>query len=376
MAKLSLTELKSVVASYVDANKVSVDTYTITRDNIVGLVDKIAKIFTLDTSYADKLAIFDGEQFSMAKDIEEWQQDLIMVSDYSASGDDALSPSYPTYRPPFYSKSLGKKVFKTTIPNNNVERAVHFVEQFESIVAMQSKRLFDSEAIWRYEQKREILAKMIAEIDLVYATTKTFTANTKYDVGEYLRSASSGLTIQYGVVVKPIAVATALSSWANAVAGGYVIVADLKSELAVPTDSTSGEAFIEQLKKDIEVASDVSEGHSLSGSTLGATGSLVLLVKQGIVPSLDVNTLAGAFHLDKLSMPEAPMIVIKDFGSDNTGVYAMLIDSRSVRLHNSYRAVRENMNGSGDFLNLFLHTENTAHYSRNTFVKIYRPASV
>lgn len=372
--KLSLPELKTLVASYVDANKISVDTYTITRDNIVGLVDKIAKIFTLDTSYADKLAIFDGESFSFGKDIEEWQQDLILPADYDSSGSDALSPSYPTYRPPFYSKTLGRKVFKTSIPNNNIERAVHFVEQFESIVAMESKRLFDSEAIWRYAQKREILATMIAEIDDLYGTTKTFTASTKYDVGEYLRNANPATAV--GVVVKPIAVADAIASWADAVAGGYVVVAQMVSELAVPTDSSTGEAFIEQLKKDVEKASDVSEGFSLSGNTLGASGSLVLLVKQGIAPALDVNTLAGAFHLDKLSLPEAPMIVIKDFGSDTSGVYAMLIDSRSVRLHNSYRAVRELMNPSSDQLNLFLHTENTAHYSRNTFVKIYRPASV
>ena len=372
--KLSLPELKTAVATYVAKTKVSVDTYSITRDNIVGLIDKIAKIFTLDTSYADKLSIFDGESFSFAKDIEEWQQDLIMPSDYDDDGSEALSPAYPTYRPPFYSKSLGRKTFKTSIPNNNVERAVHFVEQFESIVAMQSKRLFDSEAVWRYEQKRQILEVMIEEIDSVYATTKTFTANTKYDVGEYLRSASSGQSIKYGVVVKPIAVATALSSWADAVAGGYVVVADLKTELAIPTDTSSAEAFIKQLKADVEVASDVSEGHSLSGNTLGASGNLVLLVKQGVMPSLDVDAMAGAFHLEKISLP-AETIVIKDFGSDATGVYAMLVDSRSVRLHNSYRAVRENMNGSGDFLNLFLHTENTAHYSRNTFVKIYRPAS-
>ena len=172
--KLSLTELKTAVASYVDSNKVSVASYSITRDNIVGLVDKIAKIFTLDTSYADKLAIFDGESFSFAKDIEEWQQDLIMPSDYNASGDDALSPSYPTYRPPFYSKTLGKKVFKTSIPNNNIERAVHFIEQFQEIVSMQTKRLYDSEAIWRYEQKRQILKLMIDEVDDVYGTTKTF----------------------------------------------------------------------------------------------------------------------------------------------------------------------------------------------------------
>lgn len=374
--KLSLVELKAAVASYVDANKISVDSYSITRDNVVGLVDKIAKIFTLDTSYVDKLSIFDGEDFSFAKDIEEWQQDLIMPSDYSADGSDALSPSYPTYRPPFYSKTLGKKVFKTSIPNNNVERAVHFIEQFNSIISMQSKRLFDSEALWRYEQKREILATMIGEIGQVYGTTKTFTANTKYDVGEYLRSAATGDGAKvFGIVVKPIASATALANWAAAVSGGYVIVIDLVSELAVPTDTSSSEAFIKQLKKDVEVASDVSEGHSLSGNTLGASETLVLLVKQGVMPTLDVDALAGAFHLDKVAIP-AEVHVIKDFGSDATGVYAMLIDSRSVRLHNSYRAVRENMNGAGDFLNLFLHTENTAHYSRNTFVKIYRPASV
>lgn len=372
--KLSLPELKLAVASYVDASKIAVDSYSITRDNIVGLVDKIAKIFTLDTEYVDKLAIFDGESFSLAKDIEEWQQDLILPSDYNASGDDALAPAYPTYRPAFYSKTLGKKVFKTSIPNNNIERAVHFIEQFNSIVSMESKRLFDSEAIWRYEQKRQILAVMIGEVAEVYATTKTFTASTKYDVGEYLRSASSGNNIKYGIVVKPITAALALANWAAAVAGGYVVVAELVSELALPSDTSSAEAFIKQLKVDVEVASDVSEGHSLSGNTLGASGSLVLLVKQGVMPSLEVDAMAGAFHLDKLGIP-AEVKVIKDFGSDNTGVFAMLVDSRSVRLHNSYRAVRELMNPSSDQLNLFLHTENTAHFSRNTYLKIYRAVS-
>lgn len=371
--KLSLPELQTAVASYVASSKISVATYEVTRNNIVGLIDKIAKIFTLDTEYVDKLAMFDGESLSMAKDLEEWEQDLILPADYNASGDDALSPSYPTYRPPFYSKTLGRKVFKTSIPNNNIERAVHFVEQFQSIVSMQSKRLFDSEAIWRYEQKRQILAVMIGEIDTALSTTKTFTANTKYDVGEYLRSASTG-TIAYGVVVKPIAVATALANWAAAVSGGYVIVYNLVSELALPVDTSTSEAFIKQLKKDVELGSDVSEGNSLSGNTLGATSGLVLLVKQGVMPTLEVDAMSGAFHLDKIGIP-AEVHVIKDFGSDTSGVFAMLVDRRSIRLHNSYRAVRDIVNPSSDSLNLFLHTENTAHYSRNTFVKIYRPAS-
>ena len=87
--------------------------------------------------------------------------------------------------------------------------------------------------------------------------------------------------------------------------------------------------------------------------------------------SLEVDAMAGAFHLDKIGVP-AEVKVIKGFGNDDTGVFAMLVDRRCVRLHNSYRAVRDNMNGDGDFLNLFLHGEWTAHFSRNTFVKIYR----
>lgn len=372
--KFSNAQLKAAIASYVNEQKLSVDTYEITRDNIVGLVDKIAKIFTLDTSYVDKLAIFDGESFSMAKDIEEWQQDLILPEEYDPTGSNALAPSDPSYRPPFYSKTLGKKVFPTTIRNNNIERAVHFVEQFESIVAMESKRLFDSEAMFRYATKRQILGDMIAKAEEVYSTTKTFTANTKYDVGEQLRSAASGTGIKYGIVVKPIAVATALANWAAAIAGGYVIEQDLITEVAEPSDTSSSEAFIKQLKKDVEIASDYSEGHSLSGNTLGATEDLILVVKQGVMPTLEVDAMAGAYHLDKIGLP-AVAVVVKDFGSSDTDTIAVLCDRRSIRLHNTYRAVRENMNGKGDFLNLFLHTENTAHYSRNTFLKVYKALS-
>lgn len=372
--KFSNAQLKEAVALYVDKNKISVETYDITRNNIVGLIDKIAKIFTLDTSYVDKLAIFDGESFSMAKDIEEWQQDLILPEEYDPTGSNALAPSDPSYRPPYYSKTLGKKVFPTTIRNNNIERAVHFIEQFNSIVSMQSKRLFDSEAIFRYGAKREILADMIKEVDAVYSTTKTFAANTAYVVGEHLRSAASGQNIKYGIVVKPIAVSTALANWAAAVAGGYVIVQDLRTSIAKPVDTQTSEAFIKMLKEDVEIANDYSEGHSLSGNTLGATEDLVLILKQGVMPTLDVDAMAGAFHLDKIGLP-AVAVTIKDFGSDDTDTIAILCDRRSVRLHNTYRAVRQNENGKGDFLNLFLHIECTAHYSRNTFLKVYKALS-
>ena len=367
--KLSFAQLKSIVSSYVAQNKISVDTFEVTRDNTALLVDKIAKIFTLDTSFIDKLAVFEGEELSFGKTIEEYQQDLLLPEAFSSSGDGALSPHDPTYRPAFYSYTLGRKVIPTTIRNNDIERAVHFAEQFAELIAMKSKRLYDSVAVWRYECKREILAKLIAMCDAVQTDAEAYSASSAYAVGDYIKG---GSPTQYGVVVKPItASASETNSWAKCLSGGYVILLDLVQTIAIPTNTATGEAFVKAVKKDVEIAQDISEGHSLNGNTLGATEGLVLLVKQGVSPVLDVDVIAGAFHEQRVMMP-AEVLVIKDFGSDNTGVYAMLVDKRGIRMHNTYRAVRENFNGSGDFLNLFYHSEDTAFVSRNTFVKVYR----
>ena len=98
---------------------------------------------------------------------------------------------------------------------------------------------------------------------------------------------------------------------------------------------------------------------------------LVLVIKQGVMPSLKVDTLAGAFHREELAIP-AEIVVIPDFGNADSKLYAVLCDRRIMRVHNTYRAVRENTNGQGDFLNMFYHTENTAHISRNCFVRVYK----
>ena len=372
MAKLSYTELKSLVSSLVTKAKISNPSFVATRDNVVGLLDKIGAIITLDTDYQqDKLYMFDGFFMSFGKSIEEYQQDLCLPSDYDSDGAGALSPSDPTYRPVDYSYTLGRKKVKTTIRNNNIERAVHFEAQLVDIVAMQYKRLEDSMAVYRYGLKREMLAKYIALCEEPYASTSTFAISTAYDVGDYVRKGSSGDDAKvFAVVVKPIA-ATNTHDWANAVLNGELIVLDLFETLAKPVDADTGEAFIESVKKSLEVASDLSEGHSLNGSSLGAVSSLKLIVKQGIIPPLQVQTMAGAFHSEDLAIP-ADIIVVKDFGSADDKYYAVLMDERGMRLHQTYNATRGQENADGDFLNIFRHTEDTAHVSRNTFIRVFK----
>ena len=403
--KLSYEQLKEFVSIVVTAGRISIADFNATRDNTAGLLDKIGKMVTLDSVYiVDKLAKFDGEYLSFGKTIEEWQQDLIMIEDKSDVNVDqkALQPHRPTYRPVFYSYTIGKKVISTTIDYNDLERACHFADQFVSLISMKYKRLEDSMAVYRYGVKREMIAKFydIASKEMAgtYSVIGTGASgdewelhgsdsytinsqwgtviNAKADNGLFLLEVSGGTAgnsdDQYNgtyIVVKEIAAAST-KSLKELVEEGYLIKFDLITEIAKPVDTSTGEAFIKQLKKDVEVASDLSEGHSLNGNSLGATEGLTLIVKQSVLPSLEVDTWAGAFNKELLALP-AETIVVKDFGSANSKLYAVLVDSRAMRLHNTYNATFENLNGYGAFLNIFKHTEDTAYISRNCFVKFF-----
>ena len=377
--KLSLKQLASVVATYVDENKISVASFVETRDNTVGLLDTIGKIFTITTNYVDKLERFNGEDLSFGKTVEEWASDLILVEDYRPTGNEALSPHYGTYRPVYFSYTLGRKVIPQTIKYNDIERAVHNEGQFVSIIEDKTRKMYDSETMFRYACKREalgVLAQLCVDMMDSSNADSTITSNTSTSytlaVGNIVYINISGGQFN-GIyqVVKPCT--SLVISAQNLVANGYLIKMDLLSELDIPVDSTTGEAFVEQVKKDVEVASDFSEGHSLNGGTLGSTeeDGLVLIVKQGVRPVLDVHTLAGAFHMEKLALP-SNIISVPDFGEADADIYGLLVDARIMRLYNTYRAVRENNNGDGDFLNMFFHTENTCHVSRNCFVKVYK----
>lgn len=376
--KLSLEQLKAVVSTYVASNKISVETFSETRDNSVGLLDVLGKIYTNWQTYGDKLDIFDGEDLSFGKTIEEWAQDLILPENFDSTGATALAPHESTYRPASFSYTLGKKTIPQTIRNNDIERAVHNIAQFEDIIAGKTKAMYDSETMLRYAIKRQALGVLVARCasasaaasaDVTLATTAASIGAGALSVNDLVAITSESKNY---VVVKPIPASSGLTG-ATAISGGYIIPLDLVKEIAVPTDDQTGEAFIEQVLSDVEVASDFSEGHSLNGNTLGGNeeAGLVLVVRQGVMPALKVKTLAGAFHKDELALP-AEIRVIPNFGDASADYYAILVDRRIMRLHNTYRAVRENVNGQGDFLNMFYHTENTAHVSRNCFVRVYK----
>ena len=294
MAKLSIAQLQSVVALYVASNKISVESFSDTYDNSVKLLDTLGKIYTNWQNYGDKLALFDGEDLSFGKTIEEWAQDLIMPEDFDSNGSTTLAPHESTYRPNSFSYTLGKKTIPQTIRNNDIERAVHNIAQFEEIITGKTKALYDSETMFRYALKRQALGVLIERCD--YAMDSSNADVTLATEGASISGAHAVNELFYVtadtkmyILVKPIASGAGLTG-TTAIAGGYLIPLDLVTEIDKPVDATTGEDFIQQVLADVEVASDFSEGHSLNGNTLGGNpdAGLVLVMKQGIMPPLKV----------------------------------------------------------------------------------------
>ena len=363
----TLAQIAKIVETYINPDKIAQKTFAPTYDSTTGLLDKIAKSFFIDGLFEDKLPELDGDVLPYGKTLEEYYPNLLQVVDFDPTGASTLAPSDPTYMPASYSYTLGRKKIKTTYRFDDLERAFSNVSEYQDAVMEITKRLQDTNAAYRFDKKKQLLAVYAHACETAMSVTTAFAANAAYPVGTNLKSGTA-----YGVVVKAIASNSGLT-WETAISGGYIVVLDLVSNADIPTDTASGEAFIKLVKTYVRKSKFISEGNALNGSTIGASEGLLLIVNTSIMPSIEVDTWAGAFHKED-ALFDVDVKEVDDFGNDTTGVFAILIDRRGCKLHNSYRAVRSQDNADGDFINYVMHTEDTAAYSKNTFVHVFKKA--
>ena len=380
--KMTLKEIDAAVASYVAAAK-QAGAWSASTNNLAGLLDKIAKTITIDGLFEDKLPELDGEELPLGKTIEEYYQDLCAITDWEAiSSNDsdpagaALKPYYPEYEDASYNYTLGKRIIPTTIKYDEYERAFNSEAEYVVCVNMILKRLYDTFAMFKYDAKKQVLANLIAKVVACQAdsgATSLVPGTTDIVKGTRYVFTDSDSAKHYAIA-KKAHTHDAADTFASLVAAGILVEYRMINELAKPVDTATGEAFVEQVKKDVEEAQYATEGFSLNGNSVGAAEGLLLVVLKGIKPVLDVQVEAGAFNPEKLALP-AEIKVVDKFGNDANDVYAILIDRRIARLHPSYMSVKEQLNGAGDFVNYFLHTENTAFIGKNCFVKVYKNVS-
>lgn len=374
--RVTLKEMQDIVAAYVKA-ELQAGTFTASKDNLAGLTDKIAKTLTIDGIYTDKLLELDGEELPYGKTIEEWFQDLVAVEVYNDYKDDdtnsaydALKPYYPSYEDCAYSYTLGRKVIPTTIKYDEYERAVTNGEELARITNMILKRLYDTYGLFKYDCKKQILANVVKKCDEAMSTTGATPVATAAATFAVTKGTRYSLTTTGEVAIGVKTDATA-KTWDANIKAGNLVVYNLVETLAKPVDTQTGEAFVESVKRKVEDGDFISEGNALNGATIGAAEGLYLFVKKGLRPILDVQVEAGAFNPDKLAIP-AKIVVVDDIPTEDGKTYAILADTRALRLHPTYMAIREQLNGRGDYMNYFLHTENTAFISKNCFLHVWK----
>ena len=311
MAKMTIEGLKTFVKTYVDKTK-QAGAWVSSTDNLLKLQDKVGKQITLDGSFQDRLPELSGDSLPLGKTIEEWFIDLTLPTDFDATGKDNDSPAYPSVEDVAYCYTLGRKKIKTSEPYDNVERAALTPEDAASMTGKIMERLQNSESLYEYNLKKQLLANMV-----------------------------------------------------DKAAGNAKVV-------ALPNTTENAENAIIALKEAVEDASFAHEGDSLTNTALiGASPELVLYVKKGFMPSVEVKAFAGAFQKEELAIP-CTIKVVDDIPCTDTKVWGVMVDPRGIKLHPDYKAMRSHENADGDFINYVLHTEFTGFISKYTFVRVFK----
>lgn len=384
---LTLSELKALIASMYGSTAIASKDPQLLINQTAKVLNKIGLMVTIKGRYVDRLPEFDGPELPLGKTIEEYFLQLPKILDEDRDGSEDGAPNEPSFLPASYSYSLPKKRIKQTRRYDEYEEACYTEGQFLDFIAEVEASINDSTTVYKYGLKRQLLGSGIALIESIIdgsngdtiadggtlATYVAASANT-LDQGAYVINPTD--STEKGVVLAEKGDIAANTAWADAVAAGQIVVFELAEDIAKPTDTSSGEAFIKKVLDDVEIASENSQGHSLNGACIGAVENLRLYTLQGVRSVFSVDVKAGAFHRDELELG-AEMRSLPNFGNYAGNTWAVLTDSRTFVLFLGYMAMRVRENADGDFVNFVRHLRYTPFMSRSTFIKLYRePAAV
>lgn len=329
MAKLTLTNLASLVNTTIDADKQLIDAsdYEFDTDTYSGLIVKIGKQIMEDSTFTDRLPELDGENLPFGTDIEEYFINLALPIAHDPTGASALAPQDPVFEDAAYSKSLGRKTFKETLRDNMYEKALLGQTEASAIAAQVLKRWSDQRTLFRYSAKKELLGNLIEKVDEA-------------------QSDNSDLTMIH--------------------------------TQAKPADVETAEAFIKKVKERVTELSEFITDTNNIGAVPAKSDSLILYIKgSDIIPNIDVEALAGAFNPDKVQIP-VEVRIVEDFGTvtgDDAGkVYAILADTRIARLHSHRLATESERNATGEFTNMLAHETYIAYISKFVNVNLFKTA--
>lgn len=314
---LTIETLKNAAAAYVDATKQLQKTFVPTVDDFTKTVCKIGDMKTLYLPHVDKLPELSGDNLPFGETIEEFMVNDFLPSDFSyQDGAPKKNATRATFAEAVYSYPMKEQLWELGVPRNQFRRVSLGERSFGDLIASTLSTLDSSANAWNYAAKRQLLGNAALEA---------------------------------------------------------AKIASLTTAIAKPTDTATGEAFIKAVKECVEVASDMNNGN-LAQHTAAAAPSLTLYIMQGVMPSIEVDTMAGAFNEAKLAIP-ATVKTVLDFGTaSDSGVYAILVDNRAIKLHDDILTVTSDYEGRMDQDNFYRHQKQTGFISKYGYIHVFKAA--
>lgn len=322
MAKMTLAAARALVDAYVKNDNIAQNApFNPTVETLSGLLIKIGKQLMLDSKFSDRLPELDAEELNYGTTIEEYFINLVLPVDFDGDGATNNAPARPAFETVQYSYELGRKTFKTTVDDSKYQAGMLGQSEFVDLTSKILYQFYQSWEVYKYTVKKQTLGRAIQK-------------------------------------------ATATN---------------LVTSLAAPTDTSTGEAFIKSVKqKVIELRDFITEGNNINGTVMSQAPELVMYIKGAtILPSLEVDTWAGAFHKE-LAGIGVTVKNLEDFGvitGANEDAYAVLLDPRGIKVHPHQINTTSNDNAQGEFRNFYLHSTFTAHISKVTNLHIWKPAA-
>ena len=314
MATLTKEQLQTLAGQYVVATKQLQSTFTPTVDDFTKTVCKIGDMVTVYLPIVDKLPELNGNNLPFGEIIEEYMVNDFLPEKYTyVDQAGKKNARRATFSEAVYSYPLEMQKFELGVVRTQFQRVSIGQQSFSDMVACTLSTLDSSYNAWNYASKRQLLGNAATE-----AAKK----------------------------------------------------ASLVSAIAKPTDTATGEAFIKKVKELVEIAKDMND-HNLATHVCGAAPSLKLYVKQGVMPSLEVDTMAGAFNEAKLAVP-AEIKTVLDFGTADESIYAILVDERAIKLHDDINKVTTDYTAGDDQDNFYRLLKQTGFISKFAFIHVFK----
>lgn len=334
---VSREELASLITAVIAKGKIADPTYTPTTNDYINAINKIGDVVTFEYDVPNELSWIDGEKMPYGETIEEVIADFPMplqnVPENGIVGNDV--PYYPTYRKAAYSYSLGSERWRETRKHDSIQTAMRNEGDASKFFADIAYKLESGYRLFRNDCKKALLGKfgVRALTNLSTATAYTNTAViTNDEIGKYYKN---GNEVAIAFKTKD---ATS-KAWADAIKDGTLVKPEFVTTMAIPTDTTSGENTLIDFKLQVKKATKAKNHSCLSGGLIPSVRQnlLKMVINLSVVPTLDVKTFAGAFHEDKLTSG-VEIEEVDSFGeeADSKGIWAMLVDSRGVKLRNQF----------------------------------------